>query len=138
MKTYVFAVSNRPVMAASSSLEAMNENCEEYFPVVLENDDELRILMGLLGVEFLDNIPLSPNGDFSCVFDYSKQPLPQLSKDDFDTLYDEWLRRSGRETSMDEYGQLIFLEGRGDAWNKMASRFVLCEVSRPDQSSHLR
>jgi hypothetical protein len=132
MKSYVFAVSNSPVMVASSSLEAMDENCEEYFQVVLEDNDDLKILMGLLGVEFLAETSLLSNEDFSSVFDYSEQRLPQLNKDDFDTLYDEWLRRSGRETSMDEYGQLIFLQGRGDGWNKMASRFVLCETLRTE------
>lgn len=127
MKSYVFAVSNRPVIEASASLEAMVENCEEYFPVALEHDHELRLLMGLLGVTFLAEILFSSNEDFSAVFDYSGQQLPQLSKADFDTLYEEWLRRSGRETSMDEYGQLIFLQGRANDWNKMAHRFVLCE-----------
>lgn len=117
-------------MKVSASLEAMAENCEEYFQVVLEDDDELRLLMGLLGVTYLAETLLSSNKDFSAVFDYSAQQLRQLSKADFDTLYDEWLRRSGRETSMDEYGQLIFLQGRADRWNKMASRFVLCETMR--------
>jgi hypothetical protein len=130
MKSYVFAVSNRPLTEVSASLEAMVKNCEEYFPVVLEDDDELRILMGLLGVPYLAETLLSSNEDFSAVFDYSAQQLPQLSNADFDTLYDEWLRRSGRETSMDEYGQLIFLQGRADGWNKMANRFVLCETMR--------
>jgi hypothetical protein len=119
-------------MIASASIEALDENCEEYFQIALKDDDELRILMGLLGVEFLAAISLPSNEDFSSVFDYSKQRLPQLSKDDFDTLYDEWLSRSGRETGMDEYGQLIFLQGRGDRWNKMASRFVLCETLRTE------
>jgi hypothetical protein len=119
-------------MVAYASLEAMVENCEEYFPVVLEGDDELRILMGLLGVHSLAETSLSSNENFSSVFDYSGEQLPQLSKDDFDTLYDEWLRRSGRETSMDEYGQLIFLEERADRWNKMANRFVLCETLRAE------
>lgn len=117
-------------MVASASLEAMDKNCEEYFEVVLEGDDEFRILMGLLRVHSLTETLLSSNEDFSSVFDYSEQQLPQLSKDDFDTLYDEWLRQAGRETSMDEYGQLIFLQGRADRWNKMANRFVLCEKLR--------
>ena len=132
MKNYVFAMSNSPVLVASVSLEAMVEHCEEYFPVVLEGDGELRILMGLLGVHSLAKTSLSSNEDFSSVFDYSGEQLPQLSKDEFDTFYDEWLRRSGRETSMDEYGQLIFLEGRANRWNKMAYRFVLCETSRAE------
>ena len=128
MNSYVFAVSNSPIMIAVASFEAMSENCEEYFSVVLENDDEFRLLMNLLGIDHLTPTSLSPNEDFSFVFDYSVQSLPHLSKDEFDALYDEWLRRSGRETSMDEYGQLIFLQGRADAWNKMENRFVLCEL----------
>lgn len=106
----------------------MCENCEEYFSVVLDSDDELRMLMELLGVTCLKETSLTSNEDFSSVFDYSVQRLPQLSKEDFDKLYDEWLRKSGRESTMDEYGQLIFLQGLADAWNMMASRFVLCET----------
>jgi hypothetical protein len=128
MNSYVFAVSSNPIMAVCASLEAMSENCEEYFHVVLEGDDELRILMELLGVSRLAETSLSSNRDFSAVFDYSPESLPQLSKHDFDTFYDEWLQRSGRETSMDEYGQLIFLRGRAEAWNKLAHRFVLRET----------
>ena len=130
MKSYVFAASNGPVMVASASIEAMIENCEEYFAVALDGDDELRTLMGLLGLTLPAETSLSPNEDFSSVIDYSEQRLPQLTEDDFDKFYDEWLHRSGRESSMDEYGQLLFLRGRADAWNKMASRFVLCETLR--------
>jgi hypothetical protein len=128
MNSYVFAVSNNPIAAVCASLEAMNENCEECFQVVLENNDELRTLMDLLGVERLPMTMLSSNADFASVFDYSAYLLPQLSKDDLDAFYDEWLRRTGRETSMDEYGQLVFLQGRGDSWNKVKYRFVLCET----------
>src|SRR5207248_2738493 len=103
MKSYVFAVSNRPITVASASLLAMAKNCKEYFQVVLEDDDELKVLMGLLGVDLLAETLLRSNEDFSSVFDYSTQRLPQLNKDDFDTLYDEWLYKTGRETSMDEY-----------------------------------
>lgn len=128
MKSYVFAVSNSPITAVCTSLEAMCENCEEYYSVVLDGDDELKMLMELLGVNRLKETSLTPSNDFSSVFDYSAQRLPQLSKEDFDKLYDEWLRKSGRESTMDEYGQLIFLQRRADAWNMMASRFVLCET----------
>lgn len=130
MKNYVFAVSNGPVMVASASLEAMIENCKEFFAVALDGEDELRILMGLLGLTLPAEISLSPNEEFSSVIDYSEQRLPQLTEDDFEKFYDEWLHMSGRESSMDEYGQLLFLQARADAWNKMASRFVLCEASR--------
>lgn len=132
MESYVFAVSDKPVMDVAASLVAMDENCEEYFPVVLDGDEQLRILMGLLDIDPIVEIPLLLNEDFSVIFDFSERRLPQLSKDDFDSFYDEWLRRSGRETSMDEYGQLIFLQDRGNAWNNKANRFVLRETSRAE------
>lgn len=127
MNSYVFAVSDQPVLAASASLIAMEKMCDEYFQIVLEDDDELKVLMDLLGVWDPSEKPLLMNEDFSAVFDFSATPLPQLSKEDFDKFYDDWLRKSGRETSMDEYGQLIFLQGRGDSWNRKTSRFVLRE-----------
>jgi hypothetical protein len=119
-------------MDVAASLVAMDENCEEYFSVVLEGNKQLRILMGLLDIDLIVEIPLLLNEDFSVVFDFSKGRLPQLSKDDFDNFYDEWLRRSGRETSMDEYGQLIFLQERGNAWNNKANRFVLREAVKAE------
>ena len=101
MKTYVFAVSNGPVMAASASLQAMIENCKEFFAVALNSDDELRTLMGLLGLTLPAETSLSPNEDFSSVIDYYEQRLPQLTEGDFENFYNKWLHISGRESSMD-------------------------------------
>ena len=122
-------------MVSSASVEALIENCEEFFAVALNGNDEFMTLMDLLGLTMPAETSLSPNRDYSSVIDYSEQRLPELAKDEFDVFYDEWLRRTGRESSMDEYGQLLFLQGRADAWNKMASRFVLCETSRIEGSS---
>jgi hypothetical protein len=57
MKSYVFAVSDKTVTDAVTSLVAMNENCAEYFSVVLNGDEELRALMGLLGVNLMVETP---------------------------------------------------------------------------------
>jgi hypothetical protein len=127
MKSYIFATSNTPRFLAPSSIEALFENGDECFSVVLENDEELKVLMSLLGVQDLAEKPLPSNKDFSALFDYSGSQLPQLSEQDFDVFYEEWLRRSGRESNMDEYGQLVFLQGRAVDWNKRSNRFVLRE-----------
>jgi hypothetical protein len=66
-------------------------------------------------------------GDFDAIFDYSDNSLPMLSPDGFDIFYEEWLRLSGRESTMDEYGQLLFLNGLAARWNARASRFILRE-----------
>jgi hypothetical protein len=127
LRNYVFTAADRPILSVSASLSAIDEACVEYFQVALKGDDELKMLMKLLGVDHMTEIPLVSSEDFSAVFDFSATKLPQLSGEDFDKVYDEWLLRSGRQTSMDEYGQLIFLRGCGDSWNAKAYRFVLRE-----------
>lgn len=124
---YVFAATDKPIFSASTSFIAMTEACKEHFLVALESDDELKMLMKLLGIDFFVEVPILSSADFFSVFDFSEAKLPQLSEKDFDEIYDEWLRRSGRQTSMDEYGQLVFLRGRGDSWNAKTNRFVLRE-----------
>lgn len=129
MNSYIFATSDTPRFLVPSSLEELLENGEQCFAVVLESDDELKVLMALLGVKELIEKPLLSNKDFSAFFDYSENQLPHLSEQEFDAFYEEWLLRSGRESNMDEYGQLVFLQGRAIAWNKMSNRFILRETA---------
>ncbi len=127
MERYLFAMSRGSVAETCISVDTVIDGCEEYFLVVLESNDELRTLMNLLGIDALREASLPQSEDFSAVFDFSEQRLPQLDKERFDALYAEWILRSGRETSMDEYGQLVFLQGSAEQWNKAASRFILRE-----------
>ncbi len=114
-------------MVAAASLEALERVCDQFFAVALANDEELELLMRLLGVRSLTRTTLPANNDFSALFDYSGTCLPTLNDADFDTFYEEWLRLSGRDSTMDEYGQLIFLRGHAVSWNAKSSRFVLLE-----------
>ncbi|PHV13873.1 hypothetical protein CSQ90_27005 [Janthinobacterium sp. BJB303] len=98
------------------------------FSLTLASDDELALLMGLLGIEPLRSISLLSNTEFLVLFDYSDRFLPQMTQEDFDVFYEKWLRLTDRESNMDEYGQLLFLQGRAASWNQMASRFILREA----------
>lgn len=111
-QSYVFASSNEPGLVAASSLESLEKVCDQLFAVALANDEELELLMRLLGIRSLTKTTLPANDDFSALFDYSAMLLSQLNGADFDTFYEEWLRMSVRESTMDEYGQLLFLQGR--------------------------
>lgn len=102
--------------------------CDELFSVTLASDDKLELLMGLPGIEPLPSISLRFNTEFLALFDYSEKFLPQLTQEDFDVFYEKWLRLTHRNSSMDEYGQLLFLQGRAASWNKMASRVILREA----------
>jgi hypothetical protein len=126
-QNYVFASSNESSLLAASSFENMERVCDEFFAVSLVNEKELELLMSLLGVSAATMTSLPTNEDFSALFDFSASCLPQLDGADFDAFYDEWLRKSGRESTMDEYCQLIFLQGRATYWNTKSSWFVLLE-----------
>ena len=129
MQSYIFASSNVASASASLSLEALDAAArDELFAVRLASDDELELLMGLLGIAPLSSISLQFNTEFLALFDYSDQFLPQLNQDEFDAFYEQWLRLTHRESNMDEYGQLLFLQGRAARWNKLASRFILREA----------
>jgi hypothetical protein len=126
-QSYVFASCNESGLVAASSLESLERICDQFFTVALASDDELELMMGLLGVRSLKKTELPANEDFSALFDYSAIHLPSLEGDDFNTFYEEWLHLSGRDSTMDEYGQLVFLQGHAANWNAKTNRFVLRE-----------
>ena len=53
-----------------------------------------------------------------------------MSSEEFDQFYRVWITRSARENSMNEYGQLVFLQGQASQWNKRNFRFILLERSK--------
>ncbi|WP_143451521.1 hypothetical protein [Janthinobacterium sp. 13] len=129
IQSYLFASSNELIATASLSIDTlMAATCAELFSVTLASDEELELLMGLLGIEPLRSISLRPNTEFLALFDYSDKFLPQMNQEDFDVFYEKWLRLTHRDSNMDEYGQLLFLQGRAASWNQMASRFILREA----------
>ncbi|WP_308921500.1 hypothetical protein [Janthinobacterium sp. J1-1] len=129
MPAYVFASSEKSAMLAATSIDALMGASPEFFAVVLAGDDELELLLGLLGIRLPSPVLLSPAADFSAIFDYSADLLPIFTPEEFDVFYSEWLSLSKRESAMDEYGQLIFLQGHGKCWNSKASRFILREYA---------
>ncbi|MBY0243499.1 MAG: hypothetical protein K2X55_29765 [Burkholderiaceae bacterium] len=129
MPSYLFASTSAPIVAASLSLETLQSASKEQFAVELAGDDELTLLMGLLGIELSPPTLLSQSHDFAALFDYSSKKLPNLSLSDFDLFYGDWARSTCRNINMDEYGQLMFLRSYAGAWNRMSSRFILREKS---------
>ena len=46
---------------------------------------------------------------------------------EFELFYKKWIEISGRENNMDEFGNLIFLQGMSPKWNKMTHRLIVKE-----------
>jgi hypothetical protein len=125
MSSFVFAASDNIDAKDFGSLVTFDDKFEEWFEVVLANENELFTLFGLLGIDRIEGKNLNNSEDFEKLYDYSSYKLPEFSEQQFDGFYDEWLKHSGRESDMDEYGQLIFIQGHAAKWNKNANRIVL-------------
>jgi len=127
LKSYVFAASDQPIEDVSVSLEEMEKGCAAYAEVALKSEAQLRLLLALLGLKAVKVVPLTSSSDFVSVFDFSGEVLPEFDKAAFDAFFDEWANASGNKVSMDEYGQLVFLQGAASTWNSRRNRFVLAE-----------
>ncbi|GGX41498.1 hypothetical protein [Undibacterium squillarum] len=126
MQRYVFASPVTLNKEAFNSVATLENVCNEFFDVSLSGTRELELLFELLGVADVAEESLPDSEDFNSVIDLSTSKLPEFSTEEFDVFYGEWLARSGRESDMDEYGQLIFLQGYAKKWNKNLHIVVLC------------
>lgn len=103
------------------------ESFPVFYDVVLDNEHELEILLNLIGLSLPIKETFEGNNDFEALYDISNQNMKDFSKDGFDSFYDEWIKETQRQNTMDEYGQLIFIYGQANSWNKMLHKFILQE-----------
>lgn len=125
MKSFIFTSGNTLNSDTLNSLVTFADEFPKFFEVVLANDSELKILFSLLGLSNISETLLSESEDFEKLFDISESLLPELSTEQFDKFYETWLKETGRESDMDEYGQLIFIQGQAVNWNNNSKRIVL-------------
>ncbi|MCE2573808.1 hypothetical protein [Motilimonas eburnea] len=94
--------------------------------VVLESFDELVILLKLFGTSIKSvDLPDIDNVENSWVL---SQEIKQFEDAEFDHFYQEWLRQTGRDNNMDEYGQLLHLNSFGVTLNQANHKVVLQEA----------
>jgi hypothetical protein len=109
------------------SIDSLLDDEEIIFSVVLDGESELRKLLELIDLSLPGKKELYSNNNFCALYDLSGQNMKEMDKDEFDTIYEQWLSRTQRDNSMDEYGQLIFLEQFHQEWNSRPLRYVLEE-----------
>ena len=126
MYHYIFASTNIATATAAQSLEALDESSDRLFEVVLANQNQFKILLTLLEIhEGVIKTPLAQSEDFDILYDYSTILLPEMTTGEFEQFYQDWIEQSARDNDMDEYGQLLFLQGQASQWNKRKFRFIL-------------
>jgi len=126
MMNFNFIASNRLELDDFKDIEIFVDSYPNFQTVFLKDEFELNMLLQLIGIEKI--IPQELNGSkFSKYWDLSNFKLPEFNEEQFDQFHKKWLEESCRENNMDEYGNLIFLQGLSKQWNKMRHRLIVKE-----------
>ena len=127
MQNYLFVSPSSLDEKVFKSIESLEGACEECFSVSLSSQKEFQVLLNFLGIFDLIEENLLNSNDFSKKIDISNNRLPEFNQEEFNEFYDSWLLKTGRESSMDEYGQLVFILGKFKEWNQRLNKVVLKE-----------
>jgi len=126
MINLIFIASDNFDIEDLNDITTFVDNYAGFQSVVLNNEDELELLLELMGVREFSCVELNSEA-FSRYWDLSHVKLPELDDQQFGQFYENWIEKSNRENSMDEYGSLIFLSGLSSEWNKLTYRFIVQE-----------
>src|SRR5688572_9811769 len=90
----------------------------DFQTVWLKDENELKLLIELLGIhEFVSHEV--KNSEFNKYWDLSNFKFPVMDEEQFDKFYENWIEKSKNENDMNNYGQLIFLQGLSAKWNNL-------------------
>ncbi|WP_017730591.1 hypothetical protein [Nafulsella turpanensis] len=126
MMNFNFIASDKFELANFQDVGKFVDTYPDFQTVTLSDENELKLLLKLMGINELNDHELS-DSEFSKFWDLSAFKLPELSAEQFDQFYKNWIGKSKRENNMDEYGNLIFLQGLSSKWNKLHYRLIIKE-----------
>lgn len=107
-------------------IETFVDAYPDFQTVVLKNESELALLLKTMGIEIIKPQELKEL-EFSKYWDLSNFHLPEYDEEQFEVFYNKWLAKSGRDNNMDEFGNLIFLQGLSRNWNQLKHRIIVKE-----------
>lgn len=106
------------------SVEKFVDTYPDFQEVVLANENELKELLNLMGITIHKIFEI--NSTISSEYwDISANKLPEFNNEQFEDFYSNWLKISKRDNNMDEYGNLVFLQGISSEWNKKKYRIIV-------------
>ncbi|HRE58406.1 MAG: hypothetical protein ACK6BZ_09060 [Candidatus Kapaibacterium sp.] len=121
-----FVASDHFDLSVLNSINTFVDHFPDFQTVWLTDENELTLLLELMGIHALVGQELK-NTEFSKYWDLSSFRLPELNSQQFDEFYEIWVAKSRRDNNMDEYGNLIFLQGLSAKWNKLKYRLIIKE-----------
>jgi hypothetical protein len=122
--TFNFIASDQLNMGVFNSVDKFVDTYPDFQTVALNGEHELKLLLELIGIRDFVSHDLKDN-EFSKFWDLSKYKFPEFNEEQFDAFYEIWIKTSGRDNNMDEYGSLIFLQGLSAKWNRLNHRGIV-------------
>tara|TARA_R110002049_G_scaffold275995_1_gene454129 strand:+ start:64 stop:447 length:384 start_codon:yes stop_codon:yes gene_type:complete len=126
MMNFNFIASDDFDLNVFKDVEKFVDSYPDFQTVVLNDEEELKLLLKHIGIERLDSCEIKST-EFTKYWNLSEYHLPELNEEEFELFYKKWIEISGRENNMDEFGNLIFLQGMSPKWNKMTHRLIVKE-----------
>ena len=127
MVQYIISASDQIDNSAFQSIESFVDHYPTFFQITLDNENQLKQLLDLLKITDSKATKLLDK-EFSLIIDISSHKLPEMNEETYNHFYEEWLNITGRENTMDEYGQFIFLQGTSKEFNLLKHRFLIIEA----------
>jgi len=124
--TFNFIASDQLNMDVFKSVDKFVVTYPDFQTVPQNGEHELKLLLELIGIRDFVSHDLKDN-EFSKFWDLSNHKFPEFNEEQFDTFYDKWIKTSGRDNNMDEYGALIFLQGLSEKWNRLNFRGIVMD-----------
>lgn len=121
-----FIASNNFDLNNLNSVERFVDTYPDFQTVVLANESELNLLLELIGIKEFFSYELK-NIVFPKYWDLSQFTFPEPDGIQFDKFYEEWIQKSNRDNTMNEYGSLVFIQGLTPKWNKLKYRLIIKE-----------
>lgn len=121
-----FIASDHFNLSTLNSIEDFVDNYPDFQTVYLADEKELMLLLEAIGMNDLSSSELD-NVEFSKYWDISNFQLPEFDRHQFDLFFEKWILQSNWDNSMDDFGQLIFLQGLSAKWNRLKYRIIVME-----------
>lgn len=126
MMNFNFIASNDFDLNNFKNIERFVSFYSDFQTIILNNEKELYLLLKHIGIEKLDSFELK-SVEFEKYWNLSEFHLPEYNQEEFESFYKKWIEISGREDNMDEFGNLMFLQGMSSKWNKMTYKLIVKE-----------
>ena len=128
MPNFYFISTDKLDFGSFDDIKSFVEAYPDFQMLHLNDENELEILLNLLGVNHLKSKE-TRTLIFTKYWNISNFLFPEYDDMAFDKFYHKWIEKSRRNNNMDEYGSLVFLKAKSSKWNKLKHKLILMEKS---------